>query len=415
MISKPIKPYAERLRDALAEIEGAFLRILGSSEIVNVNPNSRGSGVVVVGAADWGWAPSDSATTAARMDLLGLYRDWYKRVRLLFEHPTPEVLDRLGDADAFVCRWLERPREFDHSIPQAIGTAREVAQEEFQVFHELIDLASGRGDGSLRLLPDTNALLRNPDLASYSRGVGSDAYVVHIVTTVIRELDELKDRGRSGEVREQAQAVVRRLKGLRDKGSLGEGVNLTKTVVIRTEHREVDARGVLDWLDPDIADDRILAAALVLQSSYPDGTVILVTSDLNLQNKADAVGLPYVETPPNPTTLQANLQPAIEWPRTDYESSVPVALLTNAGPAEARTIQYRVQTTANGGPPHSTAGPWSVDHLKKGEATSHEIYGLFQAEVDIVATWTDDKERSETWTMSIPPRPTQSRWSRRGR
>ena len=65
----------------------------------------------------------------------------------------------------------------------------------------------------------------------------------------------------------------------------------------RLEHREVDTRSVLQWLDPGVPDGRIMAAALRLQSDHPAGVVILVTTDINLQNKADAVGLPYVEPP----------------------------------------------------------------------------------------------------------------------
>jgi predicted ribonuclease YlaK len=70
----------------------------------------------------------------------------------------------------------------------------------------------------------------------------------------------------------------------------------------------VDPSEVLEWLDPTVMDDRILGATLRLQVEHPRSRVVLVTSDLNLQNKADAVGLPYAETPPtrsprNPTTL----------------------------------------------------------------------------------------------------------------
>lgn len=70
-------------------------------------------------------------------------------------------------------------------------------------------------------------------------------------------------------------------------------------VRLRLEHREIDARSVLSWLDPAVPDDRLLGAALRLQSDHPAGVVVLVTGDLNLQNKADAVGLPYAE-PPEP-------------------------------------------------------------------------------------------------------------------
>ena len=46
-----------------------------------------------------------------------------------------------------------------------------------------------------------------------------------------------------------------------------------------------------------VPDDRIVAAALRLQSDHPAGVVVLVTADLNLQNKAAAAGLPYAEPP----------------------------------------------------------------------------------------------------------------------
>jgi len=49
-----------------------------------------------------------------------------------------------------------------------------------------------------------------------------------------------------------------------------------------------------------------MAAALRLQSDYPAGVVILVTTDINLQNKVDAVGLPYVEPPTSTASLRAS-------------------------------------------------------------------------------------------------------------
>ena len=73
-------------------------------------------------------------------------------------------------------------------------------------------------------------------------------------------------------------------------------------VRLRLEHREVDASSVLAWLDPSVPDDKIIAAALRLQSDHPAGAVVLITADINLQNKADAIGLPYLEPPGPPAT-----------------------------------------------------------------------------------------------------------------
>ena len=53
----------------------------------------------------------------------------------------------------------------------------------------------------------------------------------------------------------------------------------------------------LGWLDPSNNDDRIIANALELQRTYPSDKVVLVTGDINLQNKAELAKLPYAEPP----------------------------------------------------------------------------------------------------------------------
>jgi hypothetical protein len=237
--------------------------------------------------------------------------------------------------------------------------------------------------------------------------------VVHLVPTVLGELDDLKDRGKTQDLRDQAQGVVRRLKGLRDKGDLAVGVALTKTMTVKTEAREVDVRGVLDWLDPTVPDDRLLAAALRLQSDHPAGSVVLVTSDLNLQNKADAVGMPYLETPATVASLQAKLVASMGWPAG---AGPPVVTLANDGPAVARTIEYSISTLPDSAPPHFRAGPWSVDRLKSGEGDEQVVYGFFAHVVLVSATWTDDDGAHElSWSIDFPGRPTPPSPHRRTR
>ena len=66
-------------------------------------------------------------------------------------------------------------------------------------------------------------------------------------------------------------------------------------MTLRAEHREVRCADILNWLDPDVPDDRILASALDLQARRPAATVVLMTRDLNLQTKAAAVAMPFAE------------------------------------------------------------------------------------------------------------------------
>ncbi len=378
--------------------------------IVNVNPNTSGSGLVFLDAAEWGWASSDAATSIMQMQLLGRYRAWFAQFRRLFAHPTPLIAAKIEKSDEFVRRWIERDGTWDHSIPATIGRAREIASEQMAAFTELLDLAAANATGQLRLVPDTNALIRNPDVASYGRTLGTDTFLVHLVPTVLGELDVLKDRGKTPELRTQAQGVIRRLKGLRDKGNLAAGVKVTRSVTVQTEAREVDVRSVLDWLDPSVPDDRILAAALRLQSEHPASPVVLVSSDLNLQNKADAVGLPYVETPPSPASQRAELSASIVWRSADGQGHSPYITLRNVGPAAACEIDYDVSTPIEAGPPLFKAGPWHVPRLGRGETDEQAISGFYPEVVAVTATWRDGNGENElSWPIDFPPRPERYR------
>lgn len=46
-----------------------------------------------------------------------------------------------------------------------------------------------------------------------------------------------------------------------------------------------------------VPDDRFVAATLLLQSKHPGSKLIAGTSDINLQTKLSAIGLPFVEPP----------------------------------------------------------------------------------------------------------------------
>jgi len=230
---------------------------------------------------------------------------------LLYPHPTTDVATRIDETTASIRRWIERDGASDLSLPSTIDEAKKVVAEWFDALAELLVILEVGSPPKCYVIPDTNALLANPDLATYERAVGRSDFTAILIPPILSELDNLKDRG-SAEVGKKAQAFIRRLKGLRDKGRLNDGVSLTRTVSVMTTSREVDPAAVLDWLDPAVMDDRILAAALRFQSDHAHSTVVLVTSDLNLQNKADATGLPYAETPPTDAQLSASLVAGIE-------------------------------------------------------------------------------------------------------
>lgn len=293
----PPQTYSERLQSELDTIADDYAAILAASSIDYINPNRRGSDITFVGAADWGWAESDNELESARMRLLGTLRGWKPRFRLLFPHPTPTISKRIEDDLDHLERWLVRPDINDHSIPRDIPTAQEILTANIDDIRGLFTLLPP-DDYLIRLVVDTNTLIDNPNVAAYTDTVGPK-YMVHLLPVVLGELDNLKRAGRNDIVRTGAQRAVTRLKGIRNNGNALEGVRVEGQVVAKFEHVEPRGTDALEWLDLAVPDDRLVTAALLLQSQHPGSALYVATSDINLQTKLHAAGLPFVEPPPS--------------------------------------------------------------------------------------------------------------------
>jgi len=131
-----------------------------------------------------------------------------------------------------------------------------------------------------KFILDTNVLLHDPKALQ----VFEDNEVV-IPISVLDELDNAKvrpdERGRN------ARAVVRLLDKLRADGSLSEGVKLNKSIVrVELNHSGNVPKG----LSAAKTDNRIISTALGLKSVY-NCAVIVVSKDINLRVKCDALGI----------------------------------------------------------------------------------------------------------------------------
>lgn len=157
---EPLKPFAQRLTDDLAVIEADYLDIVGRSALHNTDPNRYGSGVVFVGAAQWGWVDDDSLA-AQRTRLLERFGEWLMLFELLHRSVLPATRKRIRTSTGLLERWLSRSKS-DTSVPSTIECAVERTGAQFDELRPLIALAV-HGDAETLGVPDTNSLLRQPD------------------------------------------------------------------------------------------------------------------------------------------------------------------------------------------------------------------------------------------------------------
>jgi len=128
-------------------------------------------------------------------------------------------------------------------------------------------------------LLDTNVLLHDPTCLKV---FGNNEVVIPL--SVLDELDNIKTR--LDELGRNARSVVRLLDDLRGQGSLSTGVQYEKSLIrVELNHRN----HVPEGLDVTKIDNRLISTAIGLQAEGK--TVIVVSKDINLRVKCDAVGI----------------------------------------------------------------------------------------------------------------------------
>jgi predicted ribonuclease YlaK len=132
---------------------------------------------------------------------------------------------------------------------------------------------------------DTSVLLY--DRTSVHNFVGND---VVLPVVVLDELDKFKDR--EGILGESARYVNRYLDGLRGRGKLSEGVYVEEHDVEITIVDWAEEKGsTLSGFDMAKGDNRIILTAALAKGRFPDRKVVVVSKDINLRVKCDALGL----------------------------------------------------------------------------------------------------------------------------
>ena len=132
---------------------------------------------------------------------------------------------------------------------------------------------------------DTNVLLHDPNSL-----LKFEDNNVLLPIEVIEEIDRFKRE--FTELGQNARSVSRLLDGFRGSGRLSEGVALPNGGHLRIIfQRAAAARNGQVVFNTNSVDDRILSLALRIKKSQPKSQTILVSKDINLRIKADALGL----------------------------------------------------------------------------------------------------------------------------
>ena len=287
-----MRSVAERMAGEAKELLAGVAELLGP-DVPLRDINDDRSGVILMGAS-YAYPELTVEQKRLRSRLLERHRSHFAMARSLLLGQTQAVLETLVQNEKAVLEVVENEYLTWHSSTgEALNAVKLALHETNEALANLDDPA----EGSVLLVPDTNALIASPALQSWSFA-DIPCFEVLLVPTLLGELDQLKMDHRNQAVRDKAQAVIRQVKEFGRRGNLTDGVPLVKGAsTLRSFAKEPNVVEALPWLDPTVPDDRILASTVEAMRAHPRSTVLLVSGDINLQNKAAFAGIGFLEPP----------------------------------------------------------------------------------------------------------------------
>jgi hypothetical protein len=290
-----MKTVADRIRDNADKIQVDLEALLKQHSSLHLwKPKT--SRVRVLGG-NYYWDPLEEPGRQLQAKLIESYKRFSQTIRVLLREQPSDTGTTLSACEHSVMAVIEQnSARYEGDIAKILAGAVDAIHQQAGLVGRLYQGVSG--DHTL-FVPDTNALYYNPSLEKW-RFTDSPKFIVVLTPTILSELDDHKVNHRVESVRTKAETLIRIIKGYRARGVLTEGVPLVTGVSqIKALAVEPKKEASLPWLDFDNNDDRFIASSIEVMRTAPRSPVLIVSRDLNVQNKAEFANLPFAE-PPDP-------------------------------------------------------------------------------------------------------------------
>jgi len=279
--------FIEKLEKLIDELYPIIDTMMDNSSIYYNNTNGNHGSYISIGAPVNHYSKKDEKSQLmARQKFL----KFLESIELLLVKANPLTVKRTKETEKRLLELISQ----NVGVPSSTEAAKLIFRKQTEIYKEFLNLFK-KDENLMILVPDTNALIEFPDPMAY-RKFADGAFLFLILPTVLSELDKLKINHRNEAFREKAKSVIKRLKGYRNQGNVLEGVIVDKNITVKMLASEPNFEQTLKWLDPNNNDDRIVANALNVQIQNPADRVLLITSDINLQNKSQAALLSFADT-----------------------------------------------------------------------------------------------------------------------
>lgn len=294
MAEKRVKSYIENLSDSLNSIEADLVDFVSGLKLKEFH-NDPDSSFAIISPPYYYSAEISAAQKYKQLKVKEKFSEWVTHLLILFRDAPDLISSEIDSPVKDIQSWIEIKK--DWGIDEEAGKNLNQIKGNFALLRKVLSIHHSGNPVNI-IVPDTNSLIFSPEFSHYRDILHIDSPTIVLLPTVLSELDKLKVTHKEAALRDKVKALIKRIKGLRSQGDLLSGVTYDRNIRIIAMAKEPDFSKTLDWLDEKNNDDRIIASILEVQRTHPEDITILVSADINLQNKASITMIPYLE-PPN--------------------------------------------------------------------------------------------------------------------
>ena len=283
------KSFLNILEEEIDKISKEFWKLLKEVPIQEWEKKEiKGIGRVhVVGRAQYRYLERSIEQNRLHINLQKKYKTFINRVDFLMEQIPTEINKKYQAAKEEFEVWFYFKN--NHFLTLDVETNKKRFYESVKKLKENLKLFENKEE--IIIVPDTNALLTQLNPILYKEIVKKGKFTFLLLPIVISELDKLKATHQKKEVRSKAEKAIKRIKGWRQQGKITQGVRVDKTITIKSEVIEPNYQNMPKWLNKENNDDKILMSLLEIQTRYPWATIVLISRDINLLNKAEYMNI----------------------------------------------------------------------------------------------------------------------------
>jgi hypothetical protein len=255
--------------------------------------NTDDGGLIIITPTPYAYKDLPNEGKLLQSQIRKEYEDYYSLLSILLRDLPEEVKRELSLLDRYLRDAIEQRNTADKNIEEAYNEIEKAISNQITYLSSQYDPT----DGNYLFIPDTNALLHNPEIESWNFP-GINCFVLVLLPTVLSELDEAKINHKNEVVREKAEKIIRKIKEYRRRGNILDCVPIVNEKIYLTAIAvEPNMNGTLSWLEKNNHDDKIIASILEVMHDHPRSIITFVSRDINVQNKAQLACIPYAEPP----------------------------------------------------------------------------------------------------------------------